>query len=902
VLNPGPTPVRAFTNIEVVNYQAPCKPGTSANVSTWHWGDSNRRAYDWRCKDSTAVYAPHGGKVTIKTAGYPSFGMAFVEDEENNACTVLVHLDGSKFVVADGITVKSGQQIGSYFSKTKYAPNGAGGFIPPHVHLVAINESCASNNYSVIQSKERPIKFNEIGYILTPLITLNGTQSGSDGPMIHVTVGSCASGGSQPCIPPLDEAPTGYFSDVPVTHTFFPYIETLHHLGISNGDHGLYLPDAPLTRGAAAKLVVEAIGEARQYQDRRQNFPDVPTDHTFYHYIERAFELGIVSGFSDKNFKPDEGVTRGALAKILVNAHDRSKPPYLDCLPIFPDLPCDHTFYIYIRRLKEIFKSKGISLGFSTGEFKPDDIVDRGAAAKLLIVGLDLEQHLPVFYDVAHDNIFFNYIKAIAERGITKGCDSSSIYPKFCPEDKLTRGQAAAFMVRAIGFTPNYTSGQTFPDVFSNDKFYQEIEYLARNGIVSGFSDHTFRPDALVTRGEIAKMIVNTLQHINISCQGTADPGFSDVPATHTFYTYIRCLRERNITSGYSDGTYRPDQPITRAETAKFMFLAFIQTTPVFAQESSDATNNYRTNAHFLNNVEQFVVPFYDTDWAKFIVSSLTTSDVTAAQTNNTYRLNIDQRTPNLDLRIDVEDAAGHPVMVTPVTIDPDQVEGSPDGRMSLLLPELPDGEYFIKLTNQKSFATEGVAAYLSVEKAEPGSSEETVHMPLQPGWNYHALPLNPNIPYTTESVCREIKAQGGNIAEIYGWQGYWTGHPCGTPVNDFPIEMGTGYFIRSQVASTWTIQGKPVTGVTPIDLQAGWNAISLPTTYGHTAASLCQIINDQSAGATQIVRWSSSGWDGHNCGYPFNDFSIERGRGYFVKVNSAKTVILSSMAQSASH
>ena len=168
------------------------------------------------------------------------------------------------------------------------------------------------------------------------------------------------------------------------------------------------------------------------------------------------------------------------------------------------------------------------------------------------------------------------------------------------------------------------------------------------------------------------------------------------------------------------------------------------------------------------------------------------------------------------------------------------------------------------------------------------------VEIPLELGWNHISLPLEPLIPYTAEGVCDEINDQGGDVAEIDRWYASgWDGHICGLPFNDFDIELGSDYFIRSNAVSTWTIEGYEVTTGVPLDLQIGWNSIGIPHTDAYTAESLCEEINDQCGDGTavEVDRWYASGWDGHICGLPFNDFAIEIGKGYFVKASGACTV-----------
>lgn len=75
-----------------------------------------------------------------------------------------------------------------------------------------------------------------------------------------------------------------------------------------------------------------------------------------------------------------------------------------------------------------------------------------------------------------------------------------------------------------------------------------------------------------------------------------------------------------------------------------------------------------------------------------------------------------------------------------------------------------------------------------------------------------------------------------------------------------------------------------------------GWTSIGVPHSDDYTAEGLCQTINSQCGDGTvvEIDRWQAGGWEGHICGLPFNEFNIERGKGYFVKATAACSVDLS--------
>lgn len=172
-------------------------------------------------------------------------------------------------------------------------------------------------------------------------------------------------------------------------------------------------------------------------------------------------------------------------------------------------------------------------------------------------------------------------------------------------------------------------------------------------------------------------------------------------------------------------------------------------------------------------------------------------------------------------------------------------------------------------------------------------AEQKTAAMNINRSWNHIALPLNLGASYTAENLCDEINSQGGTLKEIDRWHnGGWQGHICDRPFNDFTLVLGNSYFIRSDDVNTWTMAGYDVTDPIALELQEGWNSISLPHTDGYTAESLCDELIAQGVDAVEIDGWHNSGWQGHVCGLPFNDFPIEHDTGYFVKSNSAGSVV----------
>ena len=112
----------------------------------------------------------------------------------------------------------------------------------------------------------------------------------------------------------------------------------------------------------------------------------------------------------------------------------------------------------------------------------------------------------------------------------------------------------------------------TFKDVDSTNSHAWAISELAERGVIKGYSDGTFRWAAALTRGQAAKIIANVLE---LDTENVDDPGFPDVKQTDEYYGAIAALKAEGIISGRPDGTYGQHDAITRGQMAKVIVEAF---------------------------------------------------------------------------------------------------------------------------------------------------------------------------------------------------------------------------------------------------------------------------------------------------------------------------------------
>ncbi len=177
-----------------------------------------------------------------------------------------------------------------------------------------------------------------------------------------------------------------------------------------------------------------------------------------------------------------------------------------------------------------------------------------------------------LFNDVPVGHPFYTEINKISAHGITQGCGNNN----FCPNDPVRREQMAAFIIRALGeFNPPPPAMQRFTDVPPESLFYNFIDRLAELGITQGCTATTFCPTSGVTREQAAAFIIRALGEFNPPPPATQR--FVDVPPTNPFYNFIDRLAELGITQGCSTSPpmFCPASEMTRAQMAAFLVRAF---------------------------------------------------------------------------------------------------------------------------------------------------------------------------------------------------------------------------------------------------------------------------------------------------------------------------------------
>lgn len=141
---------------------------------------------------------------------------------------------------------------------------------------------------------------------------------------------------------------------------------------------------------------------------------------------------------------------------------------------------------------------------------------------------------------------------------------------RFRPTEGLRRSELAKLMVKSFVMTQN-SNALGYTDLDVDHWASNFISTCVAQNIMKGFPDNTFRPDAMATRAQLAKTLVLLRGYPLINPEYKT---FGDIPGNYWAGQYIETAAKNSLVSGYPDGTFRPDAHVTRAEAAALIYRA----------------------------------------------------------------------------------------------------------------------------------------------------------------------------------------------------------------------------------------------------------------------------------------------------------------------------------------
>ncbi len=174
----------------------------------------------------------------------------------------------------------------------------------------------------------------------------------------------------------------------------------------------------------------------------------------------------------------------------------------------FGDLD-EHWAFSYVENLYE----SGIVTGKSDGLFHPDDFITRAELTKIALLGyeypVEAEVNEKPFSDVEIFEWYAPFVAKAKELALVGGYSDGT----FKPNTNITRAEALKILAKAGGLDPTLTGGVSeFSDVPSDAWYYDYVRMAVGMGVVNGYGDGTFRPNAYITRAEASKILVKFLE------------------------------------------------------------------------------------------------------------------------------------------------------------------------------------------------------------------------------------------------------------------------------------------------------------------------------------------------------------------------------------------------------
>lgn len=198
-------------------------------------------------------------------------------------------------------------------------------------------------------------------------------------------------------------------------------IDTLNALGIMNGYDGYSNPDIAISRGEFTALMTRAFDIKSDKENLE--FKDISKNHIFYDAISAAYNHGIISGFPDGTFRPENFITREEIVLIISRlSKDRNSKTAK-----FSDI---ENSYKYIKELSKVSED-GIISGYPDGSFRPYNKTTRSEAATMIIK--TIKKYMPQsdaedIYKSVYKYIDLHFSNALKSKDYTTGSAENDVY------------------------------------------------------------------------------------------------------------------------------------------------------------------------------------------------------------------------------------------------------------------------------------------------------------------------------------------------------------------------------------------------------------------------------------------------------------------------------------------
>ncbi|MEV4901972.1 S-layer homology domain-containing protein [Citricoccus sp. NPDC055426] len=172
------------------------------------------------------------------------------------------------------------------------------------------------------------------------------------------------------------------------------------------------------------------------------------------------------------------------------------------------------------------------------------------------------------FSDVAPRHTFYLAVTWLACAGLTNGYSDGS----FGVGKDINRGEAITLLYRMSGDSHQAGASIDYPDVQPSHFAFTAVSWAREKGITQGYSDGTFGVGQDINRGELATFMLRAAGIDDYTPPATSPYSDMQDQRHRYFFGPAAWLQQTGMITGYADGSFRPGRPITRGESAKFLY------------------------------------------------------------------------------------------------------------------------------------------------------------------------------------------------------------------------------------------------------------------------------------------------------------------------------------------
>ncbi len=342
--------------------------------------------------------------------------------------------------------------------------------------------------------------------------------------------------------------------------------------------------DTGVSRGGAVWLLATLTGMDLKGV-YRQEFSDTDSSHDAYEAVQVSFEEGLVIGYEDETFKPDNLLNRAEAMKLLVVFFEAVTDGTDGDTP-FNDVDSNDWYAKYV----QVAYEEGLVSARGDGNFNPADTMTYNDFIKIVLLakdawGYEVEEEV-VEELVEEEEIVVeeHWSKGYLEN-LTEEMEEFAVFDDLLadivadPDKTMNRGEAVKYLVTLTELDVDTEFDESsFTDLDVDDEVTAFVETAYAEGLVSGYEDGTFKPEQVLNRVETLKFIMTFLEldvdeDVDLEVYGLSENPFSDVDLGAWYAAYVLRAYVDGVIGGYGDGTFKPANEVTYAEFVKMATL-----------------------------------------------------------------------------------------------------------------------------------------------------------------------------------------------------------------------------------------------------------------------------------------------------------------------------------------